>query len=100
MLRHVVMFRFVDDVDPAAIEAMSAALDELPTAIDAIRRYQHGSDLGLNDANFDYVVVADFDDEAGFVTYRDHDVHQAFIREHIVDKVATRVAVQYQVPAS
>jgi hypothetical protein len=97
MFRHVVMFRFVDDVDPAAVEAMSAALDTLPGQIDAIQRYQHGSDVGLNEANFDYVVVADFDDEAGFVTYRDHDAHQAFIRDHIVDNVVTRVAVQYEV---
>jgi hypothetical protein len=100
MLRHVVMFRFVDGVDPGAVEAMAAALDTLPTRIDTIRRYQHGSDLGLSDANFDYVVVADFDDETGFLTYRDHDAHQELIREHIVGNVATRVAVQYEVAAA
>ncbi len=95
MFRHVVMFRFVEGVDPAAVAAMSAALDALPGRIGTIRRYEHGPDLGLNEANFDYVVVADFDDEEGFVTYRDHPTHQAFIRDHIADNVASRVAVQY-----
>ncbi len=97
MFRQVVLFKFVDRLDPRAVAAMSSALDGLPGRIEAIRRYEHGPDLGLNEANFDYVVVADFDDDVGFVTYRDHPTHQEFIREHIVDNVATRVAVQYTV---
>ncbi len=96
MLRHVVMFKFVDGVDDAAIDAIGAGLDALPAAIPAIRDYRHGRDVGINAANFDYVVVADFDDEEGYLAYRDDPTHRAFIDEHITGTVGERAAVQYR----
>ena len=41
-------------------------------------------------------MVADFDDEAGYLTYRDHPDHQRFIAELITGKVSERAAVQYR----
>ncbi len=96
MFRHVVMFRFTDDVDDAAIDALGAGLDALPSAIPAIRDYRHGRDVGINEANYDYVVVADFDDEGGYLTYRDDPTHRALIDEHITGNVRDRAAVQYR----
>ena len=58
--------------------------------------YRFGADAAVNDGNFDYVVVADFDDVAGYLAYRDHPAHQAAITEHIAPIVAERAAVQYQ----
>jgi hypothetical protein len=49
----------------------------------------------VNAGNFDYVVVADFDSVEGYVTYRDHLVHTAFIADMIAGRVAERSAVQY-----
>ncbi|MEO1059216.1 MAG: Dabb family protein [Actinomycetota bacterium] len=96
-VRHVVMFRWHDHVDDAAITALGAALDRLPGAIDEIKGYVHGRDLALSDTTFDYVLVADFESVDDFHTYRDHPEHQAFIAEHIADAAAQRVAVQYRV---
>lgn len=94
--RHVVMFKWVDGVDSSRVEAIGRALDTLPGVIDEIRDYRHGPDAGLSGDNFDYVVVADFDDAAGWRAYSDHPTHLAFIADHIKGNVATRSAVQYE----
>jgi hypothetical protein len=95
MFRHVVMFRWTDDVDDAHRAAVARRLDELPDVITVIRSYRHGVDAGLNHGNFDYVLVADFDSDDDYIAYRDHPVHQAFIAEMIAGRVVERAAVQY-----
>lgn len=99
MFRHVVMFSWADSVDDAHVAATSAALSALPAKIDTIRNYVHGPDAGLAATNADYVVVADFDDAAGYEIYRDHPDHQAMIGAQIAGHVAQRMAVQYSVEA-
>ena len=95
MFRHVVMFRFAEDVDAEHVAEVTAGLDELPERIPEIRSYVHGSDLGVSDGAFDYGVVADFDSEADFLTYRHHPDHVAFIERCIDGKVIERAALQY-----
>lgn len=98
MIRHVVVFTWNDDTRPEQVEALSDALGALAEAIPGIRRYEFGPDVGLNDQNAQFAVVADLDDVGAFVTYRDHPAHQAVIAEHISPIVASRSAVQYEVP--
>ena len=98
MIRHVVVFRWNESVTDADLTAMAAALDALPAAIAQIVAYRHGRDLGLNPANSQYAIVADFANTDDFATYRDHPEHQRFIAEHITGRVAERVAVQYEYP--
>jgi hypothetical protein len=95
MFRHVVMFRWADGVDDAHVAAVARRLDELPGAIAEIRSYRHGTDAGINDGTYDYVIVADFDSVDDYLVYRDHPTHQAFISEMIAGRVAERAAVQY-----
>ena len=96
MIRHVVVFRWNDSVSDADLTAMAAALDALPSAIPEITDYRHGRDLGLNPANSQYAIVADFASVDDFATYRDHPEHQRFIAEHITGRVADRAAVQFE----
>ena len=95
MLRHVVMFRWTADATDEAKAAVARGLDGLPGAIPEIAAYRHGPDAGLADGNWDHVVVGDFADEAAYLEYRDHPVHQALIADHIRPIVAERAAVQY-----
>ncbi len=97
MYRHIAMFRFNDDVDQSQVTSISEALSTLPGAIEQIKDYRHGADLGINDGNFDYVVVADFASVDDYLVYRDHPVHQDLIKAHIIDHVAARAAVQYHI---
>jgi hypothetical protein len=95
MVRHVVCFRWNSGTDEAAIDAVEAGLRALPEAIDAIRAYRFGRDLDLADTTWDFAVTADFDDVEGYLTYRDHPVHQQLISERILPIVTERVAVQF-----
>ena len=97
MIRHVAVFRWNDSVTDADLSAMAAALDALPSAIAEIADYRHGPDLGLNPANAQYAIVADFASVDDFATYRDHPEHQRFIAEHITGNVADRAAVQFEI---
>ena len=97
MLRHVVMFKWNGSVDPAHVAAVATGLDGLRAEIPQITAYHHGPDAGINDGNFDYVVVGDFADRDDYLTYRDHPLHTAFIGELIAGHVDGRSAVQYEI---
>lgn len=96
MFRHVVTFRWNAESTPAQREALGAALATLPAAIGEIRRYHFGPDAGINAGNADFAVVADFDDAAGYLVYRDHPEHGRIIGELIAPYVETRAAVQFE----
>ena len=97
MFRHIVMFTWSDVVDDAHIAAISSALDRLPEAIPEIVAYHHGPDAGMNDGNYDYVVVGDFGSAEDYVTYREAPAHTDLIRDFIAGRVSARAAVQYAV---
>ena len=95
--RHVVMFTWADDVDPSHGETVSASLSTLPGLIPEIAAYHHGPDAGVNEGNFDYVVVADFGSREDYLVYRDHPDHRAVIAAVITGRVGARAAVQYDI---
>ena len=94
--RHVVMFRWAEDVDDEHVDLVRERLSALPHEIEEIRSYVHGTDVGVSEGNWDYVLVADFDNVQGFVVYRDHPSHVLLIEEVIKGRIADRAAVQYQ----
>ncbi|MFG1945598.1 Dabb family protein [Nonomuraea sp. NPDC048826] len=95
MIRHVVLFTWSAEATEEQKAAVAAELSELPGQIPQIRSYRFGPDAGINAGNYDFAVVADFDDEAGYVVYRDHPAHQAVIADHIKPILGTRAAVQF-----
>jgi hypothetical protein len=95
MFRHVVLFTWTQEATPEQQQAVAAELRKLPAAIDELRAYHVGPDAGMNPANFDFAVVADFDDVDGYLVYRDHPAHRAIIEQCVQPIVATRAAVQY-----
>lgn len=94
--RHVVMFKWADHVDQEHIDKVRDGLSALPTEIDVIRSFVHGADVGVSEGNYDYCVVADFDNVADYRTYRDHPQHVLLVAENIKDHVTGRAAIQYQ----
>lgn len=97
MLRHVVMFNWKPEASESDKQAVRDGLAELPDKISAIRRYQFGDDLGLAEGNFEFVLVADFDDQRGYQAYMNDATHQAVIRDLIKPIAAGRAAVQHSV---
>lgn len=97
MFRHVVMFRWKQDVDAEALTQPLEELRRLPERIDTLRGFTVGRDAGVNDGNFDVVVVADFDDRDGYLTYRDHPEHVRVGRDHLGPLIGERAAVQHEI---
>lgn len=93
-VRHVVMFRWRDGVTDADVEALRRALSALPAAVGTIVAYDFGADLGINEGNADFVVVADFASREDYLVYRDHPEHRRVIAELILPVITDRVAVQ------
>ncbi len=94
--RHVVLLTFRDGTPAGHAELVAEALRALPGAIPELRNYEIGLDAGLADHNSHVAVVADFDDQAGYETYRDHPAHVQIITEMIRPHLADRAAVQHR----
>jgi hypothetical protein len=97
MFRHVVMFTWTEDATEEQKAEVAKRLRELPAMIPELKAYAIGPDAGINDGNFDFAVVADFDSPDDYLVYRDHPVHRAVIAEFIAPIAASRAAVQYAV---
>lgn len=97
--RHVVMFKWAEHVTPEIVEHIRQGFDELPSLVPQIRSYVHGADVGVAEGNYDYVVVADFENVADWRTYRDHPDHVVLIEERLKPNWKERAAIQYQTPA-
>jgi hypothetical protein len=95
MIRHVVLFRWKDDVDEAHVAATAAALRALPAQIPEIISYSCGQDLGVAATNLDFAVSAQFASTVDFIAYRDHPAHQAVVQQMIAPYVTERSAVQF-----
>lgn len=96
MIRHVALFTLREDAPADTSEQLCDALARLPDAIQEIRAYSFGPDLGLREGNHDFGVVADFDDAEAFARYVAHPAHQAFLTEHLQPVLAGRVSIQFE----
>ena len=95
MLRHVALFRWKPEATPEDVSKVEAALRQLPAKIPCIQSYRFGRDIGIQDGNADFALVADFVDEEGLETYANHPDHQDVIKELIRPIMAQRHAIQY-----
>ena len=94
VIRHVAVFRWKPDTAAEQIEALSAALAELPALIPEISAYVFGPDAGLRQGAADYGVVGDFEDAEGYLRYAQHPAHRRVIDELLNPIVETRASVQ------
>jgi hypothetical protein len=94
MIRHIALFRWSPGATEAQKAAVASELAALRPALPSLREFVFGADAGLTEGSFDFAVTADFDDEAGYVAYRDDFAHREVIARIIAPIVAQRVAVQ------
>ena len=96
MFRHVVMVRFTPEATDEQKELLREGLATMPEQIPEVRGYRFGDDAGVKSGNFDFVVVADFEDRDGFAAYWDHPAHQKLVADLLRPIVAERAAVQHE----
>jgi hypothetical protein len=95
MIRHTVVFRWKPEVTPEQKQLVETMLARLPSLVPTLREFEFGSDLGVNEGNYDFAVSASFDDLDGYLAYRDNPDHRAMVRDHILPIAADRAAVQF-----
>ena len=96
MFRHVVMMKWSEGATEEQKQALRDGLATLPEKITEIRTYRFGDDAGLTPGSSDFVIVADFEDQAGYETYRDHPEHQKLIADLVRPVLAERAVIQHE----
>jgi lysophospholipase L1-like esterase len=82
LLRHVVLFKFKDDVTKPQVQEVIDAFSALPGRIPEIHAFEWGTDVSVeNLANgFTHCFFVTFRDEAARATYLPHPAHQEFVK--------------------
>lgn len=93
---HLASFKWKDQTTTADVEAITAALTELTTALLGIESYRCGADVSRTPASYDYAVVGVFASRDTFLAYRDHPEHQRILNDLIGPNLANRIVVQLQ----
>lgn len=96
MIRHTVLFSWKPEATEEEKQQAATEVAKLPSIVPSVRAFASGPDAGLNQGNFDFAVSADFDDEAGYLAYRDDPGHRDMVQRYILPIVAQRVAVQFE----
>ena len=97
--RHIVMFRWKPGTNAAQLEALERGLVALPALVPEIRAYRFGADARAAEGNFDFAIVADFDDVDAWRRYVVHPAHQKLVAELVRPITAERAAVQHRLDA-
>ena len=97
MIRHVALFRLKTGMPAGTQQALEDGLFLLAQTIQSISAYHYGPDLSLKEGNFDFAVVADFEDETAYRTYADHPAHVEFIKEQVAPVISERAALQFEI---
>lgn len=80
ILRHVVLFKFKADVTEEQIGEVVAAFAALPEKIDAIKDFEWGTDVGVENKSegFTHGFIVTFDSAEGRDAYLPHPAHKDF----------------------
>jgi heme-degrading monooxygenase HmoA len=82
VLRHVVLYKFKDDVKPEQIEEVIAAFNALPSKIDTIIGYEHGTNVSHEGKSegLTHCFLVTFASEKDRDAYISHPAHQAYVK--------------------
>jgi hypothetical protein len=96
MIRHVVVFRWKPEATEDQKARAAAEVARLPAIVPSILGFAIGADAGIDEGNAEFAVTADFEDEAGYLAYRNDPTHRAILAEHVRPILAERTAVQFR----
>jgi hypothetical protein len=97
VIRNVVLAKLKTGYDSAEVAAIQDGLRALNTP--GTVRYTVGSDAGLRDGNWDFVIVADFSDVAAYRRYDDDAAHNA-LRARLAPFVDQIARAQFEIADS
>ncbi len=82
MMRHIVLFKFKDDLDQAKIDEVVEAFGQLPKQIEQIVDYEAGTNVSPEnlDQGYTHCFVVTFRNAADRDAYLPHPAHKAFVK--------------------
>ena len=82
VLRHVVMYKFKDDMTPAQVQEVINAFAGLSKKVDSIIGFEHGTNVSKEGKSegFTHVFVVTFKNEADLAAYLVHPAHDAYVK--------------------
>lgn len=82
MLRHVVLFKFKEDMSKAQIKEVTDAFAALPKKIKQIQDFEWGTDVSVENkaAGFTHGFIVSFASEKARDEYLPHPAHQEFVK--------------------
>lgn len=82
VLRHMVLYKFKDGLEPAKVHQVIDAFAGLPEKINTIIGFEHGTNVSKEGKSegFTHCFVVTFRDEEGLATYLDHPAHQEYVQ--------------------
>ena len=95
MLRHIVMFRFAEGQPEADKVVAVQALEALAGQVPEIRSLTVATGVPGNPAACDLVLVADFEGEAEFRRYGEHEAHVHAWKSVVQPLVSDVATIQY-----
>ncbi|HVX14850.1 MAG TPA: Dabb family protein [Pirellulales bacterium] len=82
VLRHMVLYKFKDGLEPAKIQQVIDAFAALPGKIDSILGFEHGTNVSKEGKSegFTHCFVVTFRDEKALATYLEHPAHRDYVQ--------------------
>jgi hypothetical protein len=97
MIRHVAVFTWTPEATDEQKQQVAKELMTLPPLLSGLRAFHVGPDAGIIEGNFDFAVVADFDDAESYLGYRHHPAHRAIIEQVTSPITRERATIQYEI---
>src|ERR1700758_703602 len=97
MIRHVAIFTWDDEMTDDMEKQLATELTALAPKLAGLLSYHCGPDAGIVEGNFDFAVVADFDDAESYLAYRDNPEHREIISRLSGPHARSRAALQYEI---
>lgn len=97
MIKHMVAFRFREDVDEADRQAVLDELNDFPGHYPTMRRWALGENISNRDDTFSHAFTVEFASEAELLAYLGSERHERFVRERFRPRIAARAIVSFEV---
>ena len=82
VLRHVVLYKFKDDLPPAKLQEVIDAFAGLPKKVNTIIGFEHGTNVSQEGKSegFTHAFVVTFKNEADLAAYLVHPAHDEYVK--------------------
>ena len=96
MIKHLVAFRFHDDVSASDRDDLLAEMRGFPERFKAMRAWTMGTNFSTRDDRFSHAFVVEFESAAALDDYLNSEAHERFVADRFRPLIAERAIVSYE----